>query len=313
MKTLGKIVGEKLLDEGVYFLPGVDPDEYHAAKGEMEEKLGVPVVSKSLLADYIHDSYGSWWRRAHGVKKKSAALETGSLVDCLALTPERVEYAIVDATDKRSKAWKEAVALMAEGGVKPVLRAEYDWAKEVAAAVQESIEKRHGEYDTQVGMWMYVDRLDDAPLPSPVVITGMIDALPRSEAHPIVDLKTTSQPLTSKEAINKNMAQFGYGIQAAMYCDLLMEVAGQDRDFEFLFAGLDAPTRLRWVTVNRADVEMYRMRYFAAVRMYAMAWGNNNWGSAELPEMQYAPPAWDTKPWEPEENYEEGEDTGDME
>ena len=40
----------------------VMPEVYHAAKGKVERKLRCPVVSKSLLWDFMKDPYGARWR-----------------------------------------------------------------------------------------------------------------------------------------------------------------------------------------------------------------------------------------------------------
>lgn len=47
----------------------------------------------------------------------------------------------------------------------------------------------------------------------------MIDILPNDEEMPIIDMKTTSRPWKIP-AVDRDMARYGYGWQAALYCDL---------------------------------------------------------------------------------------------
>ena len=87
------------------------PEVYHAAKGEVERKLRCPVVSKSLLWDFMKDPYGSRWRAIQEVRKESEALRKGSLVDCLTLTPELFgELYVVEEVNRRTNAGKARVA-----------------------------------------------------------------------------------------------------------------------------------------------------------------------------------------------------------
>ena len=273
----------------------VMPEVYHAAKGEVERKLRCPVVSKSLLWEFMKDPYGARWRAIQDVKKESEALRKGSLVDCLTLTPELFgELYVVEEVNRRTNAGKARVAEL-EGEGKVILTPrEYDEGKSVARLARGVLESLGG-YRTQVACWARVEEVEGVPLACPVVITGMFDVLPDEVVLPIVDLKTTSRSIADAWEVCRNVAEFGYGIQAAVYTDLCQLVLGEERGFRFLYVSLEEPVRLRWVDVNVCDVELYRARYFAGLRAYAECWAGDDWGSAVLPDMVYEVPSWDAR------------------
>ncbi len=292
VKALVAAVSAGLKGDGCWSGP-VMPEVYHAAKGEVERKLRCPVVSKSLLWDFMKDPYGARWRAMEGVKKESDALRKGSLIDCLTLTPELFGgLYVVEEVNRRTNAGKARVAEL-EGEGKVILTPkEFDEAQKVALLARGVLESLGG-YRTQVACWARVDEVGGEALACPVVITGMFDVLPDEVVLPVVDLKTTSRSIVDEREVCRNVAEFGYGIQAAVYTDLCQLVLGQERGFRFLYVSTEEPVRLRWVGVDSCDVEMYRARYYAALREYARCWKEDYWGDAVLPAMVYAPPVWD--------------------
>ena len=273
----------------------VMPEVYHAAKGEVERKLRCPVVSKSLLWDFMRDPYGARWRAIQEVKKESEALRKGSLVDCLTLTPELFgDLYVVEEVNRRTNAGKARVAELEGAGITILTPREYDEARKVAMLARGVLESLGG-YRSQVACWARVAEVEGEALACPVVITGMFDALPDEAALPIVDLKTTSRSIVDAREVCRNVAEFGYGVQAAVYTDLCQLVLGEERGFKFLYVSTEEPVRLRWVGVDAVDLELYRARFYAALRAYAKAWAVDYWGDAVLPDMTYEVPAWDMK------------------
>lgn len=275
----------------------VMPEVYHAAKKELEKRMKLPVVSKSLLWDFMKDPYGSRWRAIQEVKKESEALRKGSLVDCLTLTPELFDdLYVVEEINRRTNAGKARVAELEAAGKVIVAPEEYEGARKVAMLAREELEARMGEYRTQVACWAYVEAVNGEALPCPMVITGMFDVLGSGTVvDPIVDLKTTSRSIVDAREVSRNMAEFGYGVQAAVYTDLCLLARGEARPFRFFYVSLEEPVRMRWVDVNEVDIELYRARYFAGLRAYAECWSGDDWGSAVLPDMTYEVPVWDAK------------------
>ncbi len=295
-KALVAEVSSQIKKDGCYH-KFVEPDVYHAAKKELEEKFKCPVVSKSILWDFMNDPYGARWRAISEEKKDTEALRKGSLIDCLTLTPECFEnlYA-VEEINRRTNAGKARAAELEEAGKSIITPKEYEDAKRVATLARTAIENYLSVYHTQLACWAMLDEVNGEKLPCKVILTGMFDAIGGEQLNsPIVDLKTTSRSIISKAEINRNMAEYGYGIQAAIYSDLSSLVLKQDRPFLFLYVSLDQPTRMRWVNINPCDVEMYRARYYQALHEYTSCWKNDDWGDAMLPYMTYEVPAWDLK------------------
>lgn len=295
VKSLAAAVSGGLKEKGCWS-GVVMPEVYHAAKKEVEAKLRCPVVSKSLLWDFMKDPYGARWRALEGVRKESEALRKGALVDCLTLTPELFgDMYVVEEVNRRTNAGKARVAELEAAGKVIVSPDEYEAARKVAMLARGELGRGLGEFRTQVACWARVEEVEGVELACPVVITGMFDALPGEAGLPIVDLKTTSRSIVDAREVSRNMAEFGYGIQAAVYSDLCQLVLGEERGFRFFYVSLEEPVRMRWVDVNACDVELYRARYFAALRAYAECWAGDNWGSAVLPDMTYEVPVWDAR------------------
>ena len=291
---LAKQILKSLREDGCFSVEFADPREYHALKPELEKAAKIPVVSKSMLIDFMEDPYKFHWKQAQGEQKKSEALRKGSLIDCLTLTPDMTgDLYIVDKIDRRTKAGKEREAEALATGKEIVTPDEYDAAMRIASMAKRELESRMDQYRTQVASYFVTDEVQGEKLPTPVIITGMFDVLPVNKEFPIIDMKTTSRNITNEKEVNRNMAEYGYGVQAAMYIDLALLGMGESRRFAFFYVTVSEPTRMRLVRVNMTDIELYRARYFEAVREYAFAWKNNIWGGPVLPDMVYEVPAWD--------------------
>lgn len=291
---LSKKIAKALEKESRYSFQVSNPREYHEAKKELEKAMKLPVVSKSLLADFMTDPYRYHWKQAAGEQEKSDALRKGALIDCLTLTPDLAgEQYVVEEVNRRTNAGKARVAELEAAGKDIISPAEYDSASRIAAMAKRELDLRLGEYQTQTACYILIDSLNDEELATPVIVTGMFDVLPANENAPLTDLKTTSRAITNRQDVNRNMAEYGYGMQAAMYVDLARIVLNQERWFNFFYVSLDEPTRMRWVLMNNADLELYRQRYFEAIKAYAYAWAFDEWGSAVLPDMTYDVPQWD--------------------
>ncbi len=274
----------------------VVPEVYHAAKKELEKQMKLPVVSKSSLLDFMEDPYAYHWKRVSGEEERSEALRKGALIDCLTLTPELAgDLYVVGKADRRTKAGKELAAQVEAEGKELVGQEEYEAALRTAGMARRELDARLGEYRTQVAAFIVTDEAGGEKLEVPVVICGMFDVVPEDGGLPIVDLKTTSRNIVSEREVSRNMAEYGYGFQAAMYIDLALFAMGEERSFCFFYVTVSEPTRMRFVDVNMTDIELYRAGYFEGLRAYAAAWKGDNWGGAVLPDMVYEVPAWDAK------------------
>lgn len=280
-----------------YAVGTVDPVEYHAWKGRLSAQLGMPCVSKSSLLEFMRNPYKYKWDAEHGVKKASRALALGSLIDCLTLTPELTETLYTcEQVDRRTKAGKARAAELEGAGVTPVSPEDMDAAQLAAGHARELIDIACGEgWQSQVGMWVVIDTIGAVELATPLVVTGMLDVCPFAATSGLIDLKSTSVNLADSAEVNRNMAAYGYGVQAAMYCDLFAAITGEVRDFEFVFVSSEPPCQVRRVMVDEATLCMYRRRYQLALIEFAECAATGRFGNVELDSMTYNPPAWELK------------------
>lgn len=179
--------GVLLALEGAGFALGaVNPNEYHAWKGQIAEAMGCPVVSKTDLADFARSPYRYHYRKEHALREETRAMRRGSLIDTLVLTPELfdAQYALPWQPDEPRKVrvkkdgkpyengeqdpeqkerWRAAAAEYAErsAGKVAITQAELDEAQVVARRalnhLQELGMQRGVDYDTQVAFFVAVD------------------------------------------------------------------------------------------------------------------------------------------------------------
>jgi hypothetical protein len=302
------VVLKNLKEKGVCF-GKVKPTEYHAMKPMLEQALGVPVVSKSSLCDFMANPYKYKWALDNGVRKTSEAMSMGSLVDCLVLTPEDFEGLYL--CEEKKVAVKKDGTPYSNGMQDPEQKARWQAAAESGVTVV-SVEQlakgnaiaeqatahlsKHGlklgvTFESQCAMWVYLTELDGIELVCPVVVSGMIDILPTGElASEIWDLKTTSEDVSKTHRLEYTTEDFHYGIQAAMYLDMYNLATGEAREaFTFLFAGTAVPYMSRCLHMTAEVVELYRAEYRNALRAYCLAWKMDDWGTPELETHVFMP------------------------
>lgn len=301
----------------------VRPREYHAWKPMLELMFGCPVVSKSSLGDFMESPYRYRYNAEHGIRKESAALRMGSMVDCLALTPHLWEaeytepwqpgepkqvqqkkdgtpYADGRQDAAQKAAWEAARAAFdarcEQEGLTVLKEGEREHAEQVAAQVTEHL-AAHGlqpgkTYESQIGLWMHVEQIDGVPLPQPLIVTGMIDICPAAdsrECDTLWDLKTTSRSVVSAEQLFYAIEDFRYGLHV-LYLDLYNWCTGEARDaFAFLFVTTALPAMSRVVRMGASELELYRVDYKNALVRYSHCWASGDWGSPMLETKYYVP------------------------
>ena len=301
----------------------VKPREYHAWKPMLEKAFGCPVVSKSSLGEFMDSPYRFNYNRVNGVRKESAALRMGSMIDCMALTPELWEREYVmpwcpgeprkvqlkkDGTpysDNRQDAvqkaaWEQEMAdfeARCEQEDLTILKeGEREHVEAVAKQVTEHLSAfglRLGEtFKSQVGMWMYVDTIDGVKLPQPLIVTGMIDICPMPdsrECDTLWDLKSTSRSVENAEHLFYTIEDYHYGLHV-LYLDLYNWCTGGARDtFAFLFVTTALPVMSRVVRMGATELELYRREYTGALVAFSTCWATGDWGTPILETKFYVP------------------------
>lgn len=279
----------------------VHPEKYHEWKNILPNS-----ISKSGLVDYMRDPYEYRWaqiekerkRKAGEKEEVSAALRTGKLYDCLLLTPHLLEEQyVVEEVNRRTKAGKERADQLAAEGKEIITPEEMEQARRAVQQAANALKKIQGsgKLYTQVAVWARIKQLGDCKLAVPLTVSGMFDALIVSNTGvmQIVDLKTTSVALRDERDTQRNAYAYRYGIQAAMYSDLLTIATGvPPTTFSLLYVTTTEPTRTRHVGFSMEELRNSRNEYLSALVDYAEALSSDNWGSAELPYMTFTRPTW---------------------
>lgn len=297
---------KELLDKQGSAIGLVDPDEYHKWKAELPN-----CVSKSSLVEFMENPLRFKMNLDAGIEKKSAGFKLGSAVDAAVLTPdvfarkyfyEPKEVQICangkpHAGGHQSKEQKARWDERAARGDVFLEQQELLQVNDMANSMTEHLQKlglKVGESClTQVAMFVRVEAVNGVMLPVPLTVCGCLDILPLADPV-LLDAKVTSRGVT-EAGINAAMADYSYGVQAAMYADLFQICTGEDegRRFAFLFADTVAPhqTRLAWVPATLMIA--YRARYQAALEHFARCVASGDWGGLQLPDMDYNPPRYE--------------------
>lgn len=283
----------------------VDPNEYHAWK----KLFSLPCVSKSSLHEFEQSAYTYKWRIDNDRPLSSAGFFLGSAIDSAVTTPALFDLTYI--SEKIDGRTKEGKARNAEIKEKGLINLQPDDMEKVTFARDHVREHLNllglggaRKWQPQVGMWALLEDIDGVKLNSPLILTGMIDICPTDPAQPLYDLKTTSKPLTNIRVNDYAIADYRYGVQAAIYADLFEICTGYERDFAFLFVETELPCLTRVRTLSRVVLEVYRAQYKACLRRIATRYATNDWGTAALETVPYTPARTD---WEDAARAERGE------
>lgn len=231
------------------FFGRVKPAEYHAAKHD-------GVASKSDLSAF-------WacpirWRMDRDAGNKgtsSPAMDWGSLVDCLLLTPELFEatYLICDETRRSTTKGKANHALAEEQGLTVVTHADVEEAQKAVEVMQtflaiKGIEVGRNAH-TQIGMCIHSERYN-------ILLCGMLDIVPH-DGLALADLKTTSCDLSDERKLRNLITDMKYHWQAWLYLDLYNNLRPDDErsGFDFYFQESKPPYVCRKVSLTASEIE----------------------------------------------------------
>lgn len=226
----------------------VSPSDYHSRlkvdRGNIFSKDSW--LSKSVLWQLKSKSLFQW--RYHPQEfKPTAAMQWGSLVDCLLTTPEELDEVIAlhDFKDFRTKEAREfrdsALASgkivvdakqMAEG---QKAREQVLKNKDARKVVEESL--------SQV---VVMAKIRD------VQFKGLVDFVPKNSPY-LVDFKTTSS--FTPKGIASAVGDYGYHVQAYLYNKLYNEMMGEERNrFRFIWQMSTPPYEVAVTELASVDI-----------------------------------------------------------
>lgn len=286
----------------------IDPSVYHSLKITLEEEFGMPVVSKSSLADFAKNPYKFNWERANDIRQSSDALALGSLVDCLSLTPELFSslYSVQPvrvalkkdgspyADGRQCPLQKQEWANLAQNGftvISPERLAHAQSIADRASAHLQELSLSSFAFDSQIGLWLILTNDNCPGISTPIILTGLVDIAPISTLKPLIDLKTTSEDISSPARLFRTMETYSYPLQAGTYSFLWHACTGEDspRNFAFLFVSTSDPVMSRLVSMESAACSLYKDEALRLCRLYADAHKLQDWGSPSLDPINFFP------------------------
>ena len=244
-------------------------------------------VSKSMLTKFAEDP-GTWKRSIR--KETTAAMRTGSLVDCLLLEPDKFEtrYALSPYADFRKKEAQEWRSEMAKGGVEVI-------TEDQMATAQDMVDACKNHYDA--GALLYGAKTQLAfrhATKHGFDAKGLIDAVPLAE-DTLVDLKTCrASALENKRSLQREIFEWGYHIQAGAYLDGFNIAGGEERTrFKFVFVSSAPPHTVAVIELPLAAILLGAEQYRAAMQRFADCLMDDVWpsqwdGTVELDLPEYA-------------------------
>jgi len=229
----------------------VTPKEYHSRLTCNRANIHAAdsFLSKSVI--YELDSRSLWKWRFHPRKMEpTAAMQWGSLVDCLATTPELLaESVAVSPYDsyrtKEAREWRDA-----QFAAKLILATKDDieLAKQAAKMLTETCKASADIFAKSKSQVIIAGRVLD------VKVKGLVDLAPEGEDF-LADLKTVSD--FSTEGFAKAVSNFGYHVQAGIYLNLWNAMFPDDQRtrFKFVWQESEAPFETCVTELSPPDIE----------------------------------------------------------
>jgi len=245
-------------------------------------------VSKSLIIDFMADP--SAWK-ATLPKVSTKAMKSGSLLDCLLLTPGdmRSRYAISPFNDfktNEAKAWR---SVQNEKGIEVITSEMMETATAQSNAIlaHDAARKLLNGARTQIAFRHKTKYGFDSK--------GLIDIEPL-EADLLVDLKQCSpSALESRRSLQRYIYDWDYHVQAGCYCEGYSIASGHERSrFKFIFVSSKAPFKVAVIELPLPAILLGSDQYRLGLSKFAECMETDHWPSIwdeeqiiDLPEYAY--------------------------
>lgn len=262
-----------MIEDGIH--AGITPAEYHAWEFDIGQPEKGP-VSNSLLKRFAKSPVAF---KKGNAPRPSASLTWGSLVDCLAFTPDQFAHEFRFKSDNPFKSKNGAIlskdakqwqADRQEAGVRFI--SEEDHQKATLA-----VENLHGELasgeilegaDYQVALVHTPDH--------GVPVKALLDAVPAhlDHADSLADLKTTAANLYNDSDLARQIGKFKYHVQAALYLHIYNKIADDYRTrWQIIWQSSTYPFEVRvteldedYLSKGRAFIRYYLPRFIRALQ-----------------------------------------------
>lgn len=251
----------------------IKPADYHAKLRCNREDIFHPDswLSKSVLWE-LNSSSLFKWRFHPKAKEVTAAMQWGTLIDCLTTTPElaETELALSEFDNFRTKAaqeWRDGQ--LAAGKI--IVTAEQLAEGRKAAEMLLSTCKRSAEiFEKSKAQVIVAGRIRGAN------IKGLVDLAPEGEDF-LADLKTTSK--FSLDGFAKQTADFGYHVQAGLYLALWNAMFPDDQRnrFKLVWQDSEAPYEVAVTELAGSEIEQGHAQAMHLIRKVTNAAKENHW------------------------------------
>jgi hypothetical protein len=200
------------------------------------------------------------YQREHGIDidPKAASIGTATHQEILG----GGTTIVVGCKDRRSKAWKEAVAEAPEGA-NVITAADYELVKGMADSVlanEKYAELAAQQHETEVAI-QWLDEPTDTPC------KGKLDAV--SDDF-IFDVKTTTEKNAGYLEFRNTIARYAYHMQAAFYLDGMTAIDGKNRDWYFVVVEKAPPYCVAVYELSGSAIEAGRKLYRKYLSKLAM-------------------------------------------
>lgn len=230
----------------------------------------MPCISSHWLIEMLN-SPAACWRKyldpQRPAQEPTDALRLGTLVHCLALTPNQFkwEFAVMNC-ERRSREGRARWEWIQAQGLIPIRPAELDRARAIVSALQASPEARKllrgGKKERTI-----IQPRAAGLLP----LKGRLDIHHESKRQ-IIELKTT----WNLDSIETAMTRYRYPLSAAFYRNL---VRGQS--VIFIFVQTRDPIEVRIFEMSKADLQDGEMMWRTALEMFDTCWKLGQWPELE--------------------------------
>lgn len=248
------------------------------------------IMSRGQLMDFAKNP---WAWRAGLPPYTTKATDWGSLIDCMALTPDRFdhEYIVTPRTyvsskgeekdwDLRSSTCRDWVEEQKRAGLNAV--GYDDWIEAMKACVvikNDPIASELINCSKKQVMIMadYEDRNTGIVVPVKILLDLVPDKNHDRFGKTLADFKT-SRGAERWEWVN-HVKEHGYDVQAALYMDLY-QAAFPDEDrieWRHLIQESESPYAIGRRLLSSEYLELGRMKYLAALRDYCVCLATNTW------------------------------------
>ena len=229
----------------------------------------MPCISSHWLKDIL-DSPAHCYRKhldpQRPVQTSTKAMQFGTLVHCLALTPLQFgnEFAL-DSGSRRTKADKARYADLCASGVTVIHPDDFIHAQALVAAIKAHPDARLLLTGGQKEKTLIQER-ERGLLP----LKARLD-IHHPDQRRVVELKT----IHSLEAMDKAIDRYRYALSAAFYADI-----AQAETVQFIFVQTQAPYEVATFEMPRLQLQDGREQYQSALCRFDECWKTGEWPEA---------------------------------